>query len=458
MSIARTFAGAGLHTSVLVALQALALGSACAAELEYRASLGAGHSDNIRRTETNEVSEDIATAGLQFSADQRTAKLQADVVGDLAYYDYRNHTYDSEVVGNALADIRYSFVPQRFDWVLTDNFGQVLDDPFAPPTPDNRENINYFATGPDLTMAFGSQTRLRLSGRYALTTYETSPLDSDSALAELALIRLLSGVSSVSLHARAQQVRYDEASLNGDYDQGEAFVRYEAEGARTRLSADLGYTELKLDAGDQKIDGPLVRLNIQRRLSSASVLTFDGGSEFTNSGSAFAETQGIGGIGLGSAPGRQTVQPFTLDHAALTWDFQRNRTGFSLFGAWEKHSYDEDPILDQTTTTFGAALRRQMSPATSLTLNAAFTDATFEQPGVDYQEVSGGVGFDWRLSRAVSVTASYEYVDRNSDLAGTSYKENRFWLSIGFGRGDPRNRRATPQFAVDTVSQPVRQP
>ena len=34
-----------------------------------------------------------------------------------------------------------------------DNFGQVLDDPFQPATPDNRENINYLTTGPDLTFA-----------------------------------------------------------------------------------------------------------------------------------------------------------------------------------------------------------------------------------------------------------------------------------------------------------------
>jgi hypothetical protein len=387
---------------------------------------------------------------VQFSFGQRSAKLQADIVGDLAYYDYLQNTYDPEFLGNAIADVRYSFVPQRFDWVFTDNFGQVLADPFAPATPDNRENINYFSTGPDVIFPFGSQTRLRLSARYALTTYEDSPLDSDSLLGQIGLIRTLSSSSSVSLNARAQRVKYHEESLNGDYDQGEAFVRYEAEGARTRLTVDAGYTELDQDAAENSEGGLLLRLTLERRLSAASVVTLDGGSEFSNSASAFAQGQGVGGVGIGSAPGRQTVEPFTLDHATLTWDFQRNRTALSLFGRWEERSYENDPILDQTLSTLGASLRRELSQSTSIEISGAGASASFEQPGVDYDELTAGVAFDWRLSRAVSLRASYDYVDRNSDLAGASYKENRFWLSIGFGRGDPRTRRAVPLFPVDS--------
>ena len=115
MSFARHVKGAGLSTCVAVGVQSLLVGTASAADFEYRASLGAGHSDNIRRVETNEEDEDIASAGLQFSFDQDTAKLRADVFGDVAYNDYRNDTFESEVVGNVRADLLYSFVPQRFE-------------------------------------------------------------------------------------------------------------------------------------------------------------------------------------------------------------------------------------------------------------------------------------------------------------------------------------------------------
>jgi hypothetical protein len=419
-----------------------------AADIAYRATLGVGHSDNIRRTAGNEEDETIGSAGLQFSVDQRTAKLTADVVGDLAYQDYLNNTFDSELTGNVAGSARFAFAPERFEWMISDNFGQVLSDPFAPATPDNRENINVLTTGPDFGLRLGSQTKLHLGARYSLTTYETRPLDSDMVSGELSLIRELSSSSSVALIGQTQSVKYDEATLNADYDQSQGFVRYDATGARTHLAVDVGYTQLEPDNAESQ-HGLLFRLNVARRLSPSTTATLDAGREFSNAATAFASIQGANGIGLGTVPGVQSAQPFTNDRAVLSWNFSRNRTGFTLTAGWFDQSYEDPAAIDQTLTTFSAQVSRELSQTTTLSLRGGYTRGKFEDSSGDYKEFNAGTAFEWRLSRAVSLSLSYDYWDRNGNAAAGDYKENRVWLAIGYGRGTPRTTFNMPTFGVD---------
>jgi hypothetical protein len=431
-------------------------GAQCAraADFAYQANLGLGHSDNIRRTSVNEEDEGIAAAGLRFSLAQQSSRLQMDAVGDLAYDEYLHNTFDSELVGNFAGNARFALVPQRFEWVISDNFGQVLNDPFAPETPDNRENINSFSTGPDVTFAFGSQTRLRLGARYSLATYEKSPFDFDTVSGEATLSRSLSSASNVSLNVRSAQTRYDEAALNADYDQDEAFVRYDVTGARTKLGIDLGYTRMDRDAATEAEDGLLLRLDATRRVSAASTATLTMGREFSNSANAFANMQGVGGIGLGATPGIQTTEPFTNDYVTLGWDFSRNRTSFGVYASWSDQSYEDAGTLDQTLTSIGAQVGRQLSPRTSLNLHVLYDQSDFKLPDSDYNDLGGGLIFTWQLSRAVSLSATYDYLKRSSDAPLSDSTENRYWLSIAYGRGTLRNTMAGPQFAVDQGSQP----
>lgn len=444
MSIDRSYVRIGVCV-------ALAMSMSAHAEFAYEAQAGYGHSDNIRRTSADQISEDIGQLGLNFSLDQRGPRLQADLVGDVAYFHYFDDTYDSEVVGNFIGDARFGFIPQRFEWVVSDAYGQVLSDPFAPVTPDNRENVNVLTTGPDVFLGFGSQTQLRLGGRYTLTTYEDRPFDSDGVSGELSLIRLLSASSNISLNARAQTIEYDEAALDADYDQREAFVSYYAEGARTHLTFDVGYTEIDSDAGEAE-DGLLLRLDVARRLSGASTLTFAAGREFRNSASAFAAAQGAG-VSLGTVQGIQTVIPFVNDYATLGWNFVRRRTGLSLSVNWVDQEYESNPIFNQTLRTVWVQIRRDLSARTSLSVDAMHTEADFDQPGGDYKDLAASLSLRWRWSSSTSIDFSYQYFDRESDLVDGDYDENRIWVALVYAYGTPRSAPLAPQFAIDAASQ-----
>src|SRR5688572_9039668 len=132
----------------------LAVSVADATDFQYAIEAGAGTTDNITRQPVNPEDETIATVGLDLQLRRDASKVDVDALIDLAYFDYLNDTFSSDLLGIAFADIHAELVPDRFSWVLTDSFGQLSLDPFEASTPENRENVNLLTTGPDFLMRF----------------------------------------------------------------------------------------------------------------------------------------------------------------------------------------------------------------------------------------------------------------------------------------------------------------
>ena len=438
-----------LHRAVAGVLALTSLATASAADFAYEFSAGAGQSDNITRRSTDPIDETIAAAGLRFSLDQRSSRVEADLVGNFAYNDYLDDTYDSEFLGNFAGTASFVLVEDRVRWMASDNFGQVLTDPFVPATPENSENLNYFSTGPDVVLGFGSQMELHAGARYSLSSYESHDFDSDSVLAQLGLVRLLSKSSSLGLNARWQEATYDDQALNADYDEAEAFLSFEATGARTYLNIDAGYNEISHEIDSRSDSGPLLRLDASRRVSARSRATLSAGHEFRGSGAAFAATQGGGDMTLDPVLGRQTAQPFMHDHASLGWRLRHNRTEYGLTGSWNSQEYTDAPLFDQSLISFGGSVSHDFTPQLNVHVEVMSTDADFDQPGGDYHDDTAGLSLRWRMARRLSMTFTYAYTSRDSDQLTGDYDENRLWLSFGYSFNEPRTALQQPEVGMD---------
>ena len=431
-----------LRLALLAALPLVAR-DAQAGELAYEASLGGGHTDNIERVAEDAVDETFASAGLRLSYDENNRRVDADVVADLDYYDYLDGDYESEWVGNLIGNSRVAIIEERLHWTLNDNFGQVLVDPFSPAGPENRENVNYLNTGLDATFGFGSQTRLNVGAAYAMATYEDSPLDSDTVVGEIAFMRLPSDSTSLGLTARVAEVDYsDSIQDDSDYDQTELFGQYRISGARTSLDAAVGYTEIGRNDGSSD-SGPLFRLSLERLLTGMSTLRLNAGQEFANSASAFAAGQD-GSVDLDTSAGRQNATPFKRQYLELGWHVAGRRTSLELSAGLQDQAYDNQPALDQTLTGYRLRLSRNLTAAFQLSLGLALEQAKFEQAGADYDDLIGNFGASWQMSRNLALLFNYNYMDREQDGFGGGYTENRFWLSLAYRQGEPREslRRA----------------
>lgn len=427
----------------LLGAGSIVVGTALAADVGYGATLGVGTSDNIRRTGTSPDSDSIGQVGVNFSVYEETRRLQADAGGDFSWLDYFDDSFKDEVVGSFLGNATLGIVPERFEWLFSDSFGQSTIQPFAVVTPENRENVNYFTTGPALTFGLGASNRFKLNAHYSKVTYEDTPLDSDRIGGELSLLHDLSGSSSISVNADAEQIDFDDNTLNTDFDKAEAYLGFAGTGARTQLSVDLGYTQVKPDGGKTN-SGVLVRMNISRRISQSSTFGVLLGREISDAGDIFRQLQNLQSTQASTQAVQLSNDPFTSQYGTLSWNFARNRTGFGLSLSRFEEDYDSQTSLNRTRTVIGADAHRQLTPnldfRVSATQNRERYDANSTQ---DFDELYATATLAWAFGRHFSLNLQYERFDRSSDLAGGDYVENRGWIRLLYSAGTTHERSGT---------------
>jgi len=314
--------------------------------------------------------------------------------------------------------------------LFQETFGQINSDPFSASTPDNRENINYFTTGPDFMMNLGGATSLRLSGRFSDTSYEVTPIDSRSYGGGLTLLRELSGVSSLSLNATSESVKFTAPLQGADYDRHQAFLRYQISGARTTLGIDGGYTQVD---GEAKTNGGLLaRLTLSRKVSASSSISFNAGTQFSDSGDMFRQGQRQFGVGSDGQSVIGAADSFKSRFVSAGWTFSRNRTSLGLMARYQNDAYQNATGFDHKATTVTANAQRQLGPLAQLNVFASFQREDFGNRGFTDDEYQAGLSFERKLSRLFGVSVQYNYYDRSSSNGGSNYKENRVGLFLTY--------------------------
>jgi hypothetical protein len=427
------------HLAIVLGAQSAAT-SAYAQEqiFDWSVDVGAEHSDNVGRSADNEESESIATAGLAVTYETDGPRLDTDAGVELQYRNYLDDVYESEVVGGANVALTYAFAPERFLWVVEDNFGQLANERQLPDTPDNRQNFNYFTTGPDIVLPLGGRTNLQLSGRWSDVNYEEGTEDdlaSDNQVlfGELSLIRQLNDVSSVSLNGSVSETRFDEPTDVEDYDIQEGFLRYALTTTRTNFAVDAGYTVL--NQSGESSDGPLARVQLTRRVTARSQLTVEAGTEFTATPETFRREQAVIGVDVGPGAAIAASDSFRNDYAYLIWNTDWTRSGFAIELSASDESYENLTDFDREQLSALASWSRDMARTLTLGLRAAYLDEKYVRTGVQFDEWSAGVSLEWRLTRRFSLQLRGDHYEGAGENGGRDYEENRAYLGVSYGRG-----------------------
>lgn len=403
-----------------------------AAQPGYDISLGVAESDNVARVATNPQADTIITQGLGLTWHDLRPLLSADVDANLNYVEYLRHTVGNEVIGNFLGQARATAVPDVLFWHVSDNFGQGLTNPLAAATPQNRENINYFETGPELLVPLAQTLLLNVTADYARVSYQASPLDSSRYTGGIGLVHPLSPSSSISINFRDQHVDFSNDALNPDFQLQEAFAHYEAKNKRTVFSLDLGYSKLRDTVSPG--GGALARLDISRKVSPSSTVALTAGRQYSDSGDAFRLEQTLGGANLNTQTVTQTSTPFRIDHASLAWNFQRGRTGFGISLDYFKDTYQQPSTLNDSRKELGANVSRKLTPTLEVALIGQYFREEFEVLQGNSTQTLADAQLKWRAGRFWSVIFDINRTSRSSDAPGTDFTENRVWLRLAYGR------------------------
>lgn len=426
-----------IYRYLIPMISALALAANSAAqETGFSVNVGATYSDNIRRVSANEESELLPEAGLQFSM-ARDGRLDADVSMNLQYRTYADDAFDDELLGGLDGRLSYEFIPERFSWTAEDNFGQSFTDRQAVETPDNRQNLNYFTTGPTLILPLGSRTSLAISGRWSDVDYEKSGFDSERLSGQVTLNRTLNETSALSLSLASQRVEFDQSPPNSDYDLHSAFLSYQARGTRTTIALRGGLTSLH-DFGEST-EGPLADVTLTRKLGARATLTLNAGTQFYDSAESFRRDREFADIALGNEDTVPSRDPFQQDYASVAWAIEGVRTKLRLGADWRSEDHETDLTLDRERVGASANVSRRVGPRLTMSLFGRYDDESFGVGNVDFDEWSAGASFDWALTAGIALALRAEHNDGSGDTSAGSglrdYTENRYTLRLTYTPG-----------------------
>ena len=397
--------------------------------------VGAASTDNAFRTPGAKVDDVLASVGLglDYALDRR--QVDVDLLADIDYIEYLDDTYEGEARGYFNGSAAWTSSNEVFRWFAQDTFGQVVNDPLTALTPGNLENVNYFTTGPSLQFNLAQNLRLSLFGTYSISTYEESNFDYDSRSAGLSLMRALGNESQIGLNAITQRSEFDDPALQG-FDTREVSLRYVLRGSRTGLSLDAGYTELR---GDDNTDSsrPLIRVDVQRRISPSSVLFAQASQQFSSAGDQLR-----GELGSQVAPGAMSTvasaDPFEERRVEVGWAFERRRTGLTLSVGQTQDEYETQVGLNREAVEANAELTRRMTPTMTGRLTGVYRDYEYENQGFDAQELDLGLDITKYFGRSLGLSFRYIYSDRSASVPTAEYTENRFGLRLSYYPGGRR--------------------
>lgn len=424
----------------LAVAAALLAGTAVAeTQLGWSVGAGAGYNDNATRVDTDKVSDTLTALSGTIAYEQKTQRIDASLTGFGTYLSYVDDTYDADFLGSLDGNLTLGIVPERFLWTFDDTFGQITIDRFAPVTPENRQNANYFSTGPDVYIRLGSATDLRLSGRFSDSRYEDTDTSNDQRLSgDISFIRRSSAQVAWSAVASASRVEYDLPG-NPGYDLQSLYGSLEAEGARQTVNLDLGATRIA-DGGESQTN-PLVRLEWNRRLNPSWTLDLNAGTEFRNTADRFVG----GGTGPEGGTGGVTVSnvPSESYHGDLTLAFERQRTRAYVGSSYYQNNFIGSGELDEDGWGATAGISRQFTQRLQGFLDLGYWSRNFESDTGSDDTRTFSARLDWQAGRSIFVTAGYRYEQRDSDIyeAGT-YTENFGYLSFSYRYGEAAAPRA----------------
>ena len=408
--------------------------------LTYGIDAGVGETDNVTLAPANKISQTIATTDVDFVVKGQSRLLDANATGDFSYLDYLQNAFGSQVIGRFDGQGKLAIVPERLIWVVQDAFGQASVDPFIPVTPKNVESVNYFSTGPTLSMRPGGVNFIDLTARYARADYETSPYNSNRGLGSLAVGRQVSAGASVSLNAEFERVMFENTVVNTDFDRTSGFGRYLLHGLRTDFEGDLGATWIKQQGATTT--GALAKVQLDRWLSAAAKLTLTAGRELTDASLSFSTLQS-GVIGPSSiivtAPAALTSNNYTSNYASAGWRYQRNRTIIALSARWEKDTYSGQPQLDVSHPSADFSIRRQLTRAFSADLLGRFYRTDYTNVAIASNTSSAsfddwllGGALTWRYGRGLEIRLRYDHNSHVVSAGGSGYSANQLFLTVGY--------------------------
>ena len=390
-----------------------------------RFSLGVLRSDNPYRLPEGSAAETVTDtlAGLHFQ--RQTARFEANADASVNYRAHLENSENNETLPRIGAGARYAIVPERFIWKIEDNLGQISTRPFDALSPVDRENANFFSTGPEFIQPLGARNRLLAEVTYGRVNYEVSPTDNERINATAAFERSLSRTSSLSLDYEHEEVKFSNSPLLRRYENNGSFVKYALEAARTSVSIEAGGETLTV-AGSSET-GARYALALERVLNPLTVLTAEYRHGFSDAANTF-RANAADTFTEGDQNTTAQAAPFVSDRAYVTLTRQHAQFSFALQAFSDRERYKLTNQFDRTDTGASTVVEWRRTSLSSLFARLDYNKEKREFQGINVNDLGLTVGYSRRLGRSLQLEAQYARYHRTGDQ--DQFNENRYGVAL----------------------------
>ena len=420
----------GCVVAALSVLGAETLFAQQSSDASYYIETGAIRTDNAQRLFNNPVDDNIAYAelGTNLAVDRR--RLDASLSANGRFNTYLDDSFSDEFLFNGSGNLNFTFVPDVFEWSASTVYSQALLNVLVANTPDNREDVNVFTTGPRLTLPVARATAVQLSAQYSDRYFEIRETDNSDILYSGALVQTLSSGARLSLELSTQETEFDAEGLR-EFERRNAALRFASETVRTGINVAVGTNEIEI--GGETQSTPSIDVELSRRTSPRTTLTLGYNQQFADGSRSFQallEAPELGSpvndVFLIGVPNETRIL-----RLGSSTEYQRTTIGLSVFN----EDVSSVTLSDQSRETLGASFSvcRQIAYAGYATLAVSYTERDFVSVSDDTTWVAG-FNISNRVTRNVTVSLGLQHQTRDADIPTFSFDENRISLSIRYSR------------------------
>lgn len=405
-------------------------------EVDYGVGAGVEYSSNINRDSEDDENDVVGIGNVALSVDKTAGRVRINSDASMRYEKFKN-TFGNRTRFRLGLDSEGEIIKDRASWILQDFFEQAPINALDPQTPANRENINTFATGPDLFYFPSPKQRLSLRPRLIDFYYSDQDIDNRRYIFLGSWEYLVSSDTTTGIIASAGHVNYDNNNIP-NLDIENLALSFTQRRGRSELGVDLGATWIQRDEVDNQ-SGFLgnarwsVQINSRssfqitafRRLGDSSSNTF-----IANSNPDFG----------GDFSGQQSSAD-TLTTTQVAASYSRSTvTGYSgdLSLSATDYDYDVTP-QDRKEYLVNAQIGRRLIAGLTGSLFGGYNYTDETSTGRKDKTYTLGLGFSYQMSRKLRADLTLRRQDRNSNASENEYDENLFLFSIiyGIGQIDP---------------------
>lgn len=403
--------------------------AARAAEIELIVTGGIGINDNILRTEGNESDETVALAGAAFTLSQNSSRIIADVSANAEYRSYLDNSVSNETLATFNGNAEFKIVPRVLSWLVSDNYGRALQDVFSTDNPENRENVNRFSTGPTLQFRINDVFSIGAQAEYANLSFEETEADVDQLSGSVSLTRALSANRSVGFSLTTATVEFDVAA-DSEFDRDSAFFFLNSRTGKSTLDLNLGFNQVDDVRGDR--DGFFARLSLGRQLTQRTSISVQYRNEIGNSSDLFQLLQS-GSRDLNDSRDLTGVDnPLDLESLSISLNYVAGRTTLYVDGALAKEDFGSGEVLNRDRYSLGFGASRELGSGWSLSGSANYQNSDFASAGRENEDTRIRLGLGKKLSRKLDANASFEHLERDTNIIGGKSEENVLRVTLSY--------------------------